>query len=850
MSSLSEILVDTVKENHQQNRLLRTLPFLLILIELSLIFFVVRQYQVEQELGFPRLVGAVCIGALINQLLPLRYRLPFFVMLFAVTLVFVTTPRKAAAVVLLSLGLIGVCHLPVRMKWKVAMVLMLASVLAAIRMKWIDLRWGDTVVPLIGSMFMFRLILYLFEMRKGDVQAGWWQRLAYFFLLPNICFPLFPIIDYRTFLRSYYNEDPYTIYQKGIRWMVWGIVQLLIYRVIYYYWVPAPSDVNSLGTLVLYFVTGYMLLLKIAGQAYLVLGILCLFGWNLPRMFHLYFLASGFSDLWRRVNLYWKEFMMKIFYYPVYFALRNTGLVLATLLSLVSAFFLTWILHSYQYFWIQGSFPITAVDAIFWGIFGISVAVDSVIQLEKKGAKSIGQRPWKFLEAAGKSLRVIIFFSFMCMLFSFWGSGSVSEWLAVVFAANQISWGDWGILVAVLLAAIAVGAALQHPFPSERKIFQDSGLYKGAVISLAALAAMLFVRNYYYYTSEDSPFRKVVGSIERPGWNLRDVEVAERGYYDPLLRRGAVASDVADGLKRSPRGWVYLHETEAAHETNNLLGVELLPRKKIRFRNMSFTTNSHGLRDKEYALEKPAGTYRFALLGSSSDMGNGVGDTDTYESIVEQELNKHNANDLYRNFEILNFSMNGYDFVRYVKLCDLKVFQFHPDAVITVGHPGDSRRVVERVVWASNNINILEFDTLKNIARHWGFRPGMDRTEASKLLLPYGDTILEWALNTISKKCREHNAIPIYLLIPLHDRITERAEYDTDLRRAAKAGFITIDLSDIFKGYSPDLLQIKPWDTHLNASGHKLVAEALYNKIIEMRNTLGLAPSELRTPSR
>jgi alginate O-acetyltransferase complex protein AlgI len=491
MSSLSEIPLDIKEQVSEQNKPSQTLAFFLILIELLLIFLVVSQYKLEQELDFPRLIGAVCIGAVINQLLPFRYRLPFFVMLFVITLVTVTSPRRTGAVVVLASVLIGLCHLPVRMTWKVGMVLLFAAALAVVRIGWIYTTWGDAVIPLIGSMFMFRLILYLFEMRKGDLQGGWWQRLAYFFLLPNICFPLFPIIDYRTFLRSYYNEDPYTIYQKGIRWMVWGIVQLLIYRVIYYYWVPAPSDVNSLGTLVLYFVTGYMLLLKIAGQAYLVLGILCLFGWNLPRMFHLYFLASGFSDLWRRVNLYWKEFMMKIFYYPVYFALRNTGLVLATLLSLVSAFFLTWILHSYQYFWIQGSFPITAVDAIFWGIFGISVAVDSVIQLEKKGAKSIGQRPWKFLEAAGKSLRVIIFFSFMCMLFSFWGSGSVSEWLAVVFAANQISWGDWGILVAVLLAAIAVGAALQHP--SRFGTLQRSSYFTRSVSSNAVCPQLLLL---------------------------------------------------------------------------------------------------------------------------------------------------------------------------------------------------------------------------------------------------------------------------------------------------------------------------------------------------------------------
>ena len=62
-----------------------------------------------------------------------------------------------------------------------------------------------------------------------------------------------------------------------------------------------------------------------------------MFGFNLPETHHLYLLASSFTDFWRRINIYWKDFIMKLFFYPSFFKLRKLGstwaLVLATLLT-------------------------------------------------------------------------------------------------------------------------------------------------------------------------------------------------------------------------------------------------------------------------------------------------------------------------------------------------------------------------------------------------------------------------------------------------------------------------------------------------------------------------------------
>ena len=94
--------------------------------------------------------------------------------------------------------------------------------------------------PVLGSMFMFRLIVYVYETRHESTRAPAAHVLAYFFPLPNVSFTLFPVLDFKTFRRTYYDRDDYTIYQSGIAWMVRGLSHLLVYRIVKHQVLPAP----------------------------------------------------------------------------------------------------------------------------------------------------------------------------------------------------------------------------------------------------------------------------------------------------------------------------------------------------------------------------------------------------------------------------------------------------------------------------------------------------------------------------------------------------------------------------------------------------------------------------------
>ena len=91
---------------------------------------------------------------------------------------------------------------------------------------------------------------------------------------------------------------------------------------------PDPTEVQNLGGVALYMVSSYLLYLRVSGLFHVIVGILSLFGFNMPETHHLFFMASSFNDLWRRINIYWKDFVMKVVYYLVFMRLRGTERIL------------------------------------------------------------------------------------------------------------------------------------------------------------------------------------------------------------------------------------------------------------------------------------------------------------------------------------------------------------------------------------------------------------------------------------------------------------------------------------------------------------------------------------------
>jgi alginate O-acetyltransferase complex protein AlgI len=254
--------------------------------------------------------------------------------------------------------------------------------------------------------------------------------LSYFLLLPNFCFMHFPVVDYRTMQRGYFADNVHAVQRRGLQMMFRGTIHLLCYRLVYHELLFAPSKVHDLVSLGAYLVCNYLLYLQVSGQFHMACGMLHLFGFQLPETHHRYLLATGFTDYWRRINIYWKDFMIRIFFNPVVFRLkwwpRPAALATATAIVFVA----TWLLHAYQSYWLRGSWGFTVPDALFWGLLGVLVLVN--VQLDARHTKS--RERWDRTAAGSSALIVRAVkvggtFTTVTLLWSLWSSPSISAWI-------------------------------------------------------------------------------------------------------------------------------------------------------------------------------------------------------------------------------------------------------------------------------------------------------------------------------------------------------------------------------------------------------------------------------------
>jgi hypothetical protein len=205
--------------------------YLLLLIQLLGSACLVRYFQLETKAFFELLLLLIG-GFAIHYHLPLRFRLPFFVCVSVVSIGWVLGPLNGAWLIAIGLALIGICHIPLSISVRLALLLIAGTALAIARAGWAPVPWPAALWPILGSMFMFRLLVYLYDRRFDASPATFSSTLAYFFLPPNLCFPLFPVVDYRTFRRTYYDTERHHIYQTGVQWIVRGLVQLILYRIV------------------------------------------------------------------------------------------------------------------------------------------------------------------------------------------------------------------------------------------------------------------------------------------------------------------------------------------------------------------------------------------------------------------------------------------------------------------------------------------------------------------------------------------------------------------------------------------------------------------------------------------
>ncbi|MEZ4886678.1 MAG: hypothetical protein R3E32_18260 [Chitinophagales bacterium] len=847
-----EVQIDNITLNNRKTGNLTFLATLFSqLLQLSLIWYLVYALHIEADMWLERFLPLVVVFFGIHSLTPINYKPIVFLSSFVCTLFLFLSFQDATILLLTGLGIFGMCHVHISLSIRKLLVLGVGIFFALGRLGYVWTPFSSHGLTVFAAIFMFRTIVYLYELKYEKESALIWHRLNYFFLLPNIVFPLFPIVDYKTYLSSYYDKPATFIYQRGINLILWGVICLLIYRWLYYFAVPDVAAIEGVWGVGQYIIATYLTVIRLVGILSLSVGVLRLFGYNLPDIFNYMFLASSFSDLFRRINIYWKTFLMKICYYPVYFKLRKITPKYALLLSALITFFFTWFFHIYQWAWILGSNPIRPTSILYWGIFGILATVSMLMETKKTKVSRT------FSAALLHAAKVVGVFTTIAILYSMWTQATLSEWWAIIQIAFYDEWIDWlwgvAFFVGVILL-VAVGFYIYRNYGEYLEWKEEKPWFNYCSLGILYLVFLFFVK--------DSTNPQMVAFEVGEKLNKNDATQEYEGYYEDILKVDISSQLWDDQISLSLRNadwsefflfrmlmglWdetteTYSEETseiklgtldkkDFSKTTNDVLEYDWLPNQKSTFRGKRFSTNQWGFRDQDYEKESAPNTIRIALLGGSPTLGAGIHDDEVFEAITERKLNESFGNDSLR-FEILNFSQGvGIQTFQLAYLLKEQVLAFQPDYVILVDH-FSSKNVLIRKIQSLYRKGIVFYPEMEafleaeDINEHTLITPKQMREKEALLR--------EWSMYYFSSVCKMSDLQPILMYYP--SLIDKKSTYTLYKPMLEDAGYDLIDMKDVFNQYSVEELKISKYDKHPNAKAHRLIAERFYGELVKYLN--------------
>ena len=302
--------------------------------------------------------------------------------------------------------------------------------------------------------------------------------------------------------------------------------------------------------------------------------------------------------------------------------------------------------------------------------------------------------------------------------------------------------------------------------------------------------------------------------------------------------------------------------------------------------------NAHGLRDREIPYERSPGTGRILALGDSMTFGQGVGTEECWPKVLERRLGE--------SVEVANGGVSGWGTAQERLWLESEGLRYRPDLVIVGLYVNDfwdnapstdSRVPRPLFVLRDGNLSVtnlplarpaggrwqdagayLENNALlfRLLAKGWLWvdlgllRPtdlapigpvdrdrGVRKPRAPIALPAVGETGA--LLSEMDRLCRDHQATLLVLLLAGHWHVRpslrglggffwQRDAYETATKLCADRGLSAVETYPELAGAEERGAPVfHPIDMHLNASGHRLVAELLKRRI-EGERLLSPAP--------
>jgi len=810
----------------------------IIVLQLALATVFVWQFEVERQRHLLEGLLAVLAGFLVNVHLPSKYRPGWFLATSIACLVVVLGWSNGLLALSVAGSLIAAAVLPLPLVARVGLILGLGAAFTWMRSDSTSPFW-----PVVGSMFMFRMISWLDAARRNQIPRTPIETAGYFLMLPNSLFSLYPVIDAKVFRDTWYNDEPKYVYQTGVHWIAAGLLHLFLYRVIKYEVLPSPLAVRTLSDAMLYLAANYALYLRVSGHFHLVCGMLHVFGWNLPRTHDRYFLSASFSEIWRRINIYWKDFLTKTFFYPAFFWLRERvpggGTArdsVAISIGVIWVFVWTWLAHSWQTYWILGQFPFHFRQGLLWLVVGLLVAINSVFDYRKTLRAPLGPvsiTPGKLILHAFQVVGMFL------LVATFWGLWSNREtFLFVMQSAAAAPWtaadAMWILCACLLLGTAASLEKMSEASRGKRQrqldaasrqaTFHASASRKSAVLTVAVLVSIIPAEQVMP-VGWAARWRGLRREQTTAGDALANID----GYYEQLNEGTLQAGPYLVRGETSVQQEFAGQFLSMVRPRRDIQLLELIPGWEGDFDGKKTTVNRWGMRDKPRVLAKPAGTKRIAVVGSSVVMGLGVDDDHTITQELERRLNT--SEDGAVRWEVLNFGMGRTYAVERRALIEHKVLAFEPEVILYVTHQDEYFQVAKNLGRAFAHGFRMEDEALDELIRNHGISRNSTDFEIESGFRQMSAEILDRTYKRLSAIAEESGTKIVFVYLPIPGEHELPSDPKVVIQMAEERGLASIDLSGWWGEFKPaDVVGVVD-QYHPRPLGTRLIANALAERL-------------------
>ncbi len=334
-----------------------------------------------------------------------------------------------------------------------------------------------------------------------------------------------------------------------------------------------------------------------------------------------------------------------------------------------------------------------------------------------------------------------------------------------------------------------------------------------------------------------------VPSLRGNSDQAKTTQSATHGYYEAILNSRQPGTS-PDGPEPPP-GWVPFGGEQAGivEEVPSYIRWKMRPNLETTWYGAAFRTNSHGFRTPEVQLEKPPGTYRIVLFGSSNTMGYGVSNEEIYTRHLEDWLNRRVGPALRT--EVVNLAVSGDSPTRRLARLQQEAARFQPDWVICDASPFDSW-LEEAHIHATLQRNLpIPFDFVRDAVERTGVSAN-DSLEAFRVKFQgEAERMYSQVYDCWSAEARRLGVPLTVVILPRSDAKDKSLRVIQLIQSVAnRHGLDYLDLSDAFDELEADEFCLSDWDKHPNARGHRAIFDELRDALLARGGPPGLSLSQ------